>query len=249
MAEEELRWVTKREGAHRPKSRNTPGTDREIWHQDDTNDLLGPTESRAADIEEIVADYGYNSGPPGSDAKQPDWADLVRQIAEITEVLYPLYRKHVHPFVKEKAAEVAEWHRNRTKKPGPYVDTQPQPDDQVVTAAPSTEVDASATEPIVLTRDQFQHQVLLTLAAQRWVDQRKEALSRSVVVDDDLTPELRGAINLILDGKVDQVDDEIATLLAVYFRDALAADAQEQTLPVTGKPAKVLRLTEGDTEI
>ncbi len=45
---EELRWVKKRDGAHRPGSRGTPGYDRDLWQGDGNNATQGPSESRPA---------------------------------------------------------------------------------------------------------------------------------------------------------------------------------------------------------
>lgn len=52
--DEELRWVRRREGTHRSESRATRGYERDLLRDDDTRNLLGPTESRPADIDEIV---------------------------------------------------------------------------------------------------------------------------------------------------------------------------------------------------
>lgn len=237
------------DGAHRTRSRHTPGTERDLWRSDDTEAIRGPTESRPATLDDFADAFGYQPDPPRTNQEQ-DFQETLDQIAEIAEVVIPLYRKHVQPFVKEKVAEVAEWHRSKAEKPGRrYVETQPAlPAEPAVAATPAGADPAVAEPTIVLTRDQFQQQVLLTLAAQRWLDQRKEALSRADVVDDDLTPQLRSAINLVLAGKADQLDSEVAMLLAAYFREALAVVAEEQALPVTAQPQNVLLPTSGDTQ-
>lgn len=42
------------EASTRHGSRDAPGYDRDLFHDDGTKDLLGPTESRSGDIDEIV---------------------------------------------------------------------------------------------------------------------------------------------------------------------------------------------------
>ena len=44
--DEELRWVRRREGTHRSESRATRGYERDLLRDDDTKNLLGPTESQ-----------------------------------------------------------------------------------------------------------------------------------------------------------------------------------------------------------
>lgn len=51
---EELRWQKRPEGTHRSGSRETPGYDRDLLRENDTGNLLGPTESRPANIDEII---------------------------------------------------------------------------------------------------------------------------------------------------------------------------------------------------
>lgn len=251
MADEwELRLTRVPEGTHRAKSRNTPGADRDLLYKDGTNDLLGPTESRPVDLEELVGTYGHDTcrydSAPRADVRQQDFEETLARIVDIAEVAIPFYIEHVHPFVKQKVADVAEWRRTKTKKPSRR-EPNSKPAVPAVTAAPappSSEVDAAVSEPpIVLTGDQFRQQVFLTLEAERWVAQRKEALSRAVVVDDDdLTPELRSAINMVLEGRSYQLDDETVALLAAYFRETRFMDAEEQMVPRTEEPDTVLRL-------
>lgn len=55
--DEELRWVRRREGTHRSGSRETLGYERDLLRENDTEHLLGPTESRPANIAEIIRSH------------------------------------------------------------------------------------------------------------------------------------------------------------------------------------------------
>lgn len=67
--DEELRWVRRREGTHRSGSRETRGYDRDLLRANDTENLLGPTESRPASIDEIVRSHAL-AVPPRPTAGQ-----------------------------------------------------------------------------------------------------------------------------------------------------------------------------------
>ncbi|AQP44935.1 hypothetical protein RPIT_09160 [Tessaracoccus flavus] len=89
--DEELRWVRRREGTHRSESRATRGYERDLLRDDDTRNLLGPTESRPADIDEIVRSRG-----PVGPARPSPGQEFRYQVGDaIMEALAPYIERGV----------------------------------------------------------------------------------------------------------------------------------------------------------
>ena len=212
----EVRMARRRDGSHRAKSRDTAGADRDLLY-DDAGNLLGPTESREPDFGEIERIYGYRPGSDDDDddgrsaltAGQQAMVDVViTAISELSrEVIGPLIREVAIPALKQRLADANEARRSRPKKPK----LRQAKKRAAVTAetTDSAEVAAVTTEPkIIMTGEQYRQHFLLTIAVEKWLAQHKGTLSRAVVVDDTLTPDLQRAINLVLEGKGYLLDDE-----------------------------------------
>lgn len=214
----ELRAARVPEGAHRPKSKGTPGTDRDLWYTDVSNELLGPTESRGVSRKEL-ADIlaGQPSSPRAGHQSFEEW---LRLLGAAAVVLTPLYVKYIHPAVTKKRAELAERQRTAALNANPHQDAEPEQQPAPVANA----------EPAIMTGDEFRNLVLLTTTGQAWLEQQRDTLAQAIVVDEHLTPQLRDAINMVLAGNPDQIDTATAGQLATYFNQTLRVRPDRQLL-------------------
>lgn len=230
---EELRMVRMQKGMHRPASRSDPAWEREMAFTVDGNDLGGINESRPPTQEEIEERSGSLPAAPLPAEEKVDVVDTILGILEIVnDVGVPLYLNHIRPWWQKAQAE-REVKRVANKVPGRrYVENAAEPvlEPPPTMVPTSTEVDAIE-ERVEMTRQEFQQTLVLTLAAQRFADRGKDVLSRATIVDDPLTPQLRAAINLVLAGNVDQLDNEMKTLLAAFFRELQLMDAEGRLMP------------------
>lgn len=78
--DEELRWVRRREGTRRSGSKETAGYDRDLLRDNGTGNLLGPTESRPANIDEIIR--SHTSALPSRPTARQVILEVIMEAAE-----------------------------------------------------------------------------------------------------------------------------------------------------------------------
>lgn len=201
--DEELRWVRRRDGSHRSSSRSTPGYERDLLREDGTEDLLGPTESRPADLDEIA----HQLTAKGTQ-REPMAQALRTGIAEaIMDALQPYIERGVDIAVDSAVAGIPRlwnWAKNKASRIN-------EKENLVTASIPEVFVPPSAVElsektelkdPAVLTvtADQYQALLLSALLADQYAAQAR-ALLASVHIDDDVLPEeLETAVRSALAG-------------------------------------------------
>ena len=189
--DEELRWVRRREGTHRSESRATRGYERDLLRDDDTKNLLGPTESRPADIDEIVRSRGpvrrrvlARSGVPvpGGDA--------------IMEALAPYIERGVDVAVDAAVLGVSRlWKWATTRSPRQTASVEVGKVDEVPTAyleGPLAEHDEPPSEelarsPQSMTAEQYQAILLSASLADQYAARARSMLA-NVRIDDEVLP-------------------------------------------------------------
>lgn len=245
----EPRMVRRPDGAKRAKAKGGQGTDRELMYDSDGK-LLGPAESREPDEGELERLLGLDQYPPiynnneltprqqaAADALGNAFAEILATIAQ--EVAVPIMKDYVIPALNERVSEAIEAARTnaterRERRHGRKA---------AITAAAtfaSGDTVAEAEPTITMTGEQFREHVRLNSRAQQWVDQHKDMLSRVVVDDGQLTPQLQDAIRLVLDGRSHELDDDLLAQLTDYFADT---EPNQTALPAA-KPKKHRRQPE-----
>lgn len=238
---EEIRVVRVSSDAHRPPSRGTPGYERDIWQSDGANNMRGPTESRPATPDDLADALGCQPGPAGPTHQeltpaQKAVADAISDLitALITEVAVPYVRRIAIPAAKRWITQAIGSLRYEHDKAHELVPT-PRTD----------EVEQADSEPaIVLTGEQFRQNVLLTMAAEQWAAQQKKLLANAVISNDKPTPELRQAINLVLEGRIHQLGEDTIGLLGAYFRESRLIDTDGGLVREPDEPGTMRRLAE-----
>lgn len=222
----EPRMVRRPDGAKRAKSKKSRDSERELMYDSEGN-LLGPPESRAPDVGELERLFARSPAPsttqsreltPGQQAAADVIGEAVAEIvaAIVRDVAVPAL-KYAIPMVKEKVADAIETRRalaverrlSRISKK------------TSIDAAPANDIANTVDSPtVVMTADQFREHVRLNAKVQAWLAQHKDMLDHVVVVDDtSLTPQLRQAITLVLDGRSHELDEDTLRQLSDYFRD------------------------------
>lgn len=230
MGEEwEPRMVRRPDGARRAKSKKSRDSERELMY-DRQGNLLGPPESRAPDPGELERLFGRAPDPSPTSSRDltPGEQEAADAISEaVVEFLTVLVRdvavpvlRYVGPVVKEKVADaienrraVAAERRLNKKSRNAVIESAAASGAEIATAGDSPAV--------VMTAEQFREHVRLNAKVQAWLAQHKAMLDQAVVIDGSgLTPELRQAVTLVLDGRSHELDEETLGQLTDYFRDA-----------------------------
>ncbi|MEA5456732.1 hypothetical protein SPF06_18570 [Sinomonas sp. JGH33] len=219
--DEELRWVRRREGTHRPGSRETPGYDRDLLREDDTENLLGPTESRPADIDEIVRSHAP-AVPPRPTAAQ----ELRYQLGDaIMDALRPHIERGVDVAVDTAVLGVSKLWKWATSKSGQRKGEEGDENESQPASVPLGALHAESTTDIVdetdalavrmpsMTAEQYQAILLSALLADQYAAHLRLVLSNVRVRDDVLPAGLESAIQAALEGPVSSIDK--ATLASV----------------------------------
>lgn len=228
MADEwEPRMVRRPDGAKRAKAKGGHGTDRELMYDSDGK-LLGPAESREPDEGELERLLGldhppsYNSNEltprqrAAAEALGNASVEILATIAQ--EVAVPIMKDYVVPAFKERVSEVIEAARTNAAERRERRHSRKAAIMAAATSASGATV-AEVEPTITMTGEQFREHVRLNARAQQWVNQHKDMLSRVVVDDGQLTPQLQDAIRLVLDGRSHELDDDVLAQLTDYFAD------------------------------
>ena len=227
--DEELRWVRRREGTHRSESRATRGYERDLLRDDDTKNLLGPTESRPADIDEIVRSRG-----PVAPARPSPGQEFRYQVGDaIMEALAPYIERGVDVAVDAAVLGVSRlWKWATTRPPRQTFSVEVGKVDEVPTAylegplaehnePPSEEL---ARSPQSMTAEQYQAILLSALLADQYAARARSMLA-NVRIDDEVLPsELEDAVRAALDGPT--VDDATLVRVVELLRESMAPDGE-----------------------
>ncbi|WP_312677898.1 hypothetical protein [Microbacterium sp.] len=228
--DEELRWVRRRDNAHRTKSRATAGYERDLLRSDSDDELLGPTESRAADIDEIVQAHSPVS-PVTSAASPPPTAGqqiLGAALDGILEALQPFIDRGVDVTVDAAFAGLGRLWRWATAKRGEAARAKADENGPraVVEAIERTDLPEDAeVEPADaavskrrVSADQYRAILLAALLADQYAARLRQMLEKVQVEDDVLPPELDTALRAAIEGPTPTTDDarlaQVVNLLA-----------------------------------
>lgn len=227
--DEELRWVRRREGTHRSESRATRGYERDLLRDDDTKNLLGPTESRPADIDEIVRSRG-----PLVPARPSPGQEFRYQVGDaIMEALAPYIERGVDVAVDAAVLGVSRlWKWATTRPPRQTVSVEVGKVDEVPTAyieGPLAEHDEPPSEelarsPQSMTAEQYQAILLSALLADQYAARARSMLA-NVRIDDEVLPsELEDAVRAALDGPT--IDDATLVRVVELLRESMTPDGE-----------------------
>lgn len=230
--DEELRWVRLRAGTHRSGSRATPGYDRDLLREDDSENLLGPTESRPADIDEIVRSSS-SASPPRPTPLQ----ELHYQLGyAIMEALEPYIARGVDAAVDAAVLGISRlW---KWAASGPHTETAPvrkcktqpltsevapfEPDATAVQDKP----EENSFQPQRMTAEQYKALLLSALLADQYAARARQMLS-SVRVDDAALPaELEIAVRAALEGPKPAIDDATLAGAVELLRESTFSDGE-----------------------
>lgn len=247
-----LRWVRIPEGTHLSDSKDTPGVERDLLREDGTNKLLGPTESFAADEDALHRVHAYETDSPrGADVRElslaQQWlADLTAEVLDTVarEVVVPVFKEVVAPAIKRKFSGIAKSLRSTTREARGQAGTTEL---AVLTATPpadsSKEVDTAVVEPrISMSSAEFRERLIAARAAEEFAAEQRRMLSNARIEDDDLPPELKGAIQLVLEGNASLLDEETRAVVVKFLAGARIADG-EYVMPRNEEIKEALRLT------
>jgi len=211
--DEELRWVRRREGAHRSSSRATPGYERDLLREDNTEDLLGPTESRPADIDEIVR----SRSPQGPSLPTPGQQFRSRLGDAIMEALTPYIEWGVDVAVDSAVLGLTKLWRWATSRPSQRKTAERLNETETVereveTLQGATVLGSDTPEAIgltapIMTAEQYQAILLSALLADQYAARARQMLANVRIQDEALPAELEHAIRAALDGPSPIADD------------------------------------------
>lgn len=252
--DEELRWVRRREGAHRSSSRATPGYERDLLRQDDSENLLGPTESRPADIDEIVRSHMPPASPRATAGQE-----FGRQIGDaIMDALAPYIERGVDVAVDQAVIGISKLWRWATSKSTQRkvegesevesgdVESEVATRPAVVIADVNDESDAIASQTQSMTAEQYQAILLSALLADQYAARARQMLANVRVHDEVLPVELESAITAALNGPEALIDDASLAQVVEILRESKASDGEfvlvrsdqdEVSLPVSDSEA------------
>ncbi len=239
-AREELRWVIVPEGARRSRSTGTPGYERDLI-RDASGNLLGPTESRPADL-----GHAADVRPAGPTLGQ----QAAGAAAEaVMTALTPYIERAVEIMVDsaiDGVARLATWTKRKVADR-----KSTRPSDQVVVPAviDAELVDAELVEAElvengadsepgdhlmparpVMDGEEYRARFIAALAAELFAADEKRKLAAVEVADDALSPELRAALRESLERPASLLDEDKLALV-VEFLGASRADSPYVLLP------------------
>lgn len=228
--DEELRWVRRHERTHRSGSRANPGYERDLLREDDTENLLGPTESRPADIDEIVRSRRPPTPP------QPILGEEFRyQLGDaIMDALAPYIERGVDVAVDAAVLGISRLWRWATVKPSERTRTVGRENkserfDAKAEALPVADAvdthetsEAIALKPRSMTAEQYQAILLSALLADQYAAHARKMLANVRIHDEALPVELERAIKAALDGPTPVVDDATLAQVVELLRESKA---------------------------
>lgn len=191
--DEELRWTRLREGTHRASSRETPGYDRDLLRENGTNNLLGPTESRPANIDEII-----RSHTPASPSHPTLAQQVVGQVvSDFMNALTPHIMHGVDVAVDTKLGipKAVEWAKRRAEQRKSKVRSPNPPFGAQLYAVPAKETsdlddesDTLESQKPSVTAEQYQAALRSAIEAEEYAAQMRQALAHVKVRDGAESP-------------------------------------------------------------
>lgn len=224
---EELRWERVPDGAQRSRSLGTPGYERDLL-RDRAGKLLGPTESRAANMDEVL----QSRGPTAR-------ADFRQQAAEAVidaaiTALTPYVRRAVEYGVDsgvDGVIRLVDWARRKIAQRRPPAELAKVPKTTEVVDAEIVEDEAppgadleQAIPPI--TGEEYRARFLAALAAERYAAEEKRRLANVNVADDALSPELQAALRAALERPASLLDDETLAVVVEFLDGSRTSGGQ-----------------------
>lgn len=185
--DEELRWVKRRKGTRRSGSRETPGYDRDLLRED-TGHLLGPTESRPANIDEIIQEHAPALPPHPTVAQQ----FAGRAVNEIMDALRPHIMQYVDVAVDNKLGvpKLVKWVKNKAEqRRGELRNQNPSASARLkavhgeATSAIGDETDTLGVQIPSVTAEQYQAALRAALQAEQYAAQVRQLLAQVAVRD------------------------------------------------------------------
>lgn len=241
---EELRWYRGREGTHRSGSRETPGYDRDLLRENGTEKLLGPTESRPANIEEIIRSHA---------PAVPLRPTLAQQIAgqfvsEIMDGLRPHIMRGVDVAVDTKlgipklvnwAKSKAEQRRGEVRNQGSSASAQLEAVPAEATSDIDNETGTLGVQMPSVTAEQYQAAFRSVLEAEQYAAQMRQMLAKVAVRDG-----AESAIPAVLEATASPIHE--ATLRPAAKRLDISRSADFEFMLVRNQDANMpLRTVDG----
>lgn len=245
---EELRWEKVPDGAQRSRSTQTPGYERDLL-RDRSGNLLGPTESRPANMDELLHSHGKATARP----------DFRQQAAEAVidaaiTALTPYVKRAVEYGVdsgvdgvmrlvgwakrkvaeRKSPAELAEVDETAEVVEAEIVEDEAQPGADLEEAIPP------------ITGEEYRARFLAALAAERYAAEEKRRLANVNVADDALSPELKAALRAALDRPASLLDDETLAVVVEFLDGSRTGGGQYLLLDDDGSERLRRELDAGD---
>lgn len=237
--DEELRWVRRREGTHRSSSKATPGYERDLLREDGTEQLLGPTESRPADIDQIVRSRRPSAFVPPSPGQEFRY-----QLGDIIMgALEPHLRRGADATVDAAVRGIAKLWRWAVSRPAQRSTVAADPAegeaaDGEAAALPiadfaglGDESSAVALEAQEMTAERYKALLLSALLADQYAARARRILANVRVHDEALPIELESAIRAALSGPTAVVDDATLAQVVELLRDSAVAEGEFLLVP------------------
>lgn len=211
----QLRWVHVPEGTHLSKSRAAPGRERDLLREDGTNEFLGPTESIPVDEDALLGVRSDGSNAPSDSGRtELTWAQqlAVGVITDVVEAIdwEAVFEQFVAPAIKRQSAKVG----TRVRSAARRISRRRRSDTAAL--APNADSDALDTSDngpsFSMSGAEYRERVVSALAAEAYAAWQRGVLSKARI-EDDLEPELMRGVELVLQGKISSIDEEM--LLAV----------------------------------
>jgi len=233
--EEELRVVRRKQGTHRSRSTGEPGYDRDLLRDDETRELKGPTESRAATREDIEKFYDpvttetcetpeRQAEPSAAEEWGRAIAEALIALAENPEVRALVKSAADRLWASTKGMATGLLRKRPTREAG---DTHENAPIHVMTAvvaeSPGSADDVRSTavtdeRTVKLTREQYSEHLRLLLMARAIAESEERILSRSRLVDtEELPAELQSSCQIALESGVSALNVEQQLQLFEYL--------------------------------
>jgi len=225
---EELRWERVPDGAQRSRSTGTPGYERDLL-RDRSGNLLGPTESRPATMEEALRSHGRPTAR----------ADVRQQAAEAVidaaiSALSPYVRRAVEYGVDsgvDGVMRLVGWAKRKVaerKSPSEFADGDENTEvveAEVVYDEASPGADLEQSLPPI-SGEEYRARFLAALAAERYAAEEKRRLANVRVADAALSPELRAALRSALESPASLLDEETLAVVVEFLDGSRTSGGQ-----------------------
>lgn len=245
--DEELRYVRRREGTHRSSSRETPGYERDLLRENDTENLLGPTESRPANIDEIIRSHTHAVPPRPTVTQQ-----VAGQVAvDIMDALRPHIMRGVDVAVDAKLGipKLVKWAKTKAEQRKAEVRNQSPSASARLDAVPAeatSDIDDEAgtlgAQMPSVTAEQYQAALRSALEAEQYAAHMRQMLAEVAIRDG-----AESATQAALEGPASSIDEATprraverlgsGSFVDVKFMLVRNQDANAPLCTVDGRPS------------